>query len=170
MNFPIAAVFWGALESCQKHQRRQIMDPVNYGVPKGFPNHVDVFFCIMPLDHFCQFIVTHFGAQFLGEVEALPHPLFLPTIDYGTHWTMCFYILHQWSTILCSIAKSGCIGICDTSSSKVDELCRSKCKGWDRASWKNVCDGLGPSNGDRSGIHLGGTEWLCYEEWRPFAR
>lgn len=64
-----------------------------YGAPQGFPCHINFLFMILPKHHFRQFIVLHFGATFLWEVEQSPLPLLLPIVRYGPSWTISFYLL-----------------------------------------------------------------------------
>lgn len=40
-----------------------------YGVPEGLPNHVDVHFQIMWLEHFDQYIIVWFGVHFLEDIR-----------------------------------------------------------------------------------------------------
>jgi hypothetical protein len=64
-----------------------------YGAPIGFPRHVEFQFIVLPKAHFRQFIVFHFGVQFLREVEESDQPLFLPIVMYAHKWVVCFYML-----------------------------------------------------------------------------
>lgn len=52
-----------------------VMDPDNFGVPMGFPNHEGFQLSTVRIDHFQQYIVACLGVEFLCEVEVLPYPL-----------------------------------------------------------------------------------------------
>lgn len=69
-------------------------------VPNGFPPCVVVRYYDSHLDHWCQFLIFHFGMRFLTVVEVSPLSFHLPTLDYGDIWLVCIYRIHRWHTIV----------------------------------------------------------------------
>ena len=63
--------------------------------PPRFPqaNPIKIQLMYLSKDRMRQFLVHHFGGDFLNAVINSQEPLFLPVVIYGATWDICIYIL-----------------------------------------------------------------------------